>query len=71
MKPDHIESVKGEKSAEVCYQCYSPDLRRSRLRRSDIREILRGRFPARCIHCRERQFVPLYLLLKLEPPNQR
>jgi hypothetical protein len=66
MKFDPIRAVKDEASRTACYQCHSVDFHRSHPRRSDFTELVRGRLPVRCAHCRKRQFVPLYVFMKLK-----
>ena len=40
-----------------CLYCPGQEFRRSRLRSEDLRELLRMRYPVRCLRCSQRQTV--------------
>jgi len=47
----------GAHSSIQCQFCSGRSFRRSRLRKSDLIQILRMRYPVRCLRCGERQMV--------------
>ncbi|MEZ2347861.1 hypothetical protein [Terriglobus sp. RCC_193] len=53
----------------ACPFCGNPQFRRSRLRFSDLLEILMLRYPVRCTRCAQRQFTDIYVAMMSYPPK--
>jgi ribosomal protein L37E len=54
----------------ACAFCGNPQFRRSRLRASDIPELLMLRYPLRCTRCGQRQYNNLYVALLAYGPRK-
>ncbi|HEY9136650.1 MAG TPA: hypothetical protein VIM67_00140 [Terriglobus sp.] len=64
-------TVELRKGAVGCPFCGNSHFRRSRLRFTDLAEILMLRYPVRCTRCSQRQFTDLYIAMMSYPPKFR
>jgi hypothetical protein len=53
----------------ACLNCGNPQFRRSRLRFTDIGEILMMRYPVRCTRCGQRQYRDFIVAMLAFPPR--
>ena len=64
-------TVELRKGAVGCPFCGNAQFRRSRLRFTDLAEVLMLRYPVRCTRCSQRQFTDLYIAMMAYPPKYR
>lgn len=64
-------TVELRKGAVGCPFCGNSRFRRSRLRFTDLVEVLMLRYPVRCTRCSQRQFTDLYIAMMSYPPKYR
>ncbi|SEC06538.1 hypothetical protein [Terriglobus roseus] len=53
----------------ACLHCGNPSFRRSRLRFTDILEVLMMRYPVRCTRCGQRQYTDFNVAMLSFPPR--
>jgi len=54
-----------------CPVCDSSNIRMSHLRRSDVGPLIRLLYPVRCMNCHEREFMPIWDVLKMERSRKK
>ena len=64
-------TVELRKGSVGCPFCGNSNFRRSRLRFTDLAEILMLRYPVRCTRCSQRQFTDLYIAMMSYAPKFR
>lgn len=64
-------TVELRKGAVGCPFCGNAHFRRSRLRFTDLAEVLMLRYPVRCTRCSQRQYTDLYIAMLSASPKFR
>lgn len=64
-------TVELRRGAVGCPFCGNGQFRRSRLRFTDLAEMLMLRYPVRCTRCSQRQFTDLYIAMMSYAPKYR
>jgi len=64
-------TVELRKGSVGCPFCGNAHFRRSRLRFTDLAEVMMLRYPVRCTRCSQRQFTDLYIAMLSHAPKYR